>query len=182
MDIRYWTTGIVCALAFTGIGCNQIRNTSGEASGSTPYKVQRITLLTQTLTTGGDPLALYKEDLDLLSRRIQASAEDRWYLTAHKDGQNKQINHDLETIVSDIEDIGKISAAHPTDARLHNTLNTLRQDSDRMVASIKTYMTQDAQAGHDQWLNTVHQDMKTSQDHLTNFIKAKKPANNMAKL
>lgn len=173
MDIRASLCLVLCALAVTSIGCNQVGKSSADA-GSTPYKIQRITLSSQVADSGQDPLTIYNEDLTLLSRRVESSASDRWYLTSHRDGLNKQIKHDMETIQSDIADMSQMeNAPVASHTIVRGVVGRLKPDASRVTASVQAYMDQTTQAGHDQALATLRKDLQDSLKRLASIRKVK---------
>ena len=129
-------------------------------------------------------LADYDENFTHLTKRIQTSAEDKWYISAHKYNTDIQINFDLQAVQSDMETIAKIelplssSSAHLRDLRAG-----LQRNTDHLSTAVQAYLAPNDPAAHDASLKAVRQSLELNQKQYLAFKKLlNTPATTSAKI
>jgi len=129
-------------------------------------------------------VATYDEDLTRLARRIQASADDRWYVSSHKFVMNKQIGYDLSAVLADVDTIAKVELPQSSaSVGLRAMRATLKQEAERLSAAVQNYAAQTTQVANDQALPSVKQNLLVNQKRMVTIKKlAKMPTSSTAKL
>lgn len=198
MNIRYWSCLVAAALSMSLLGYKGFKQASpdGGAPSTAADKMVGVNLNlipVQTLQTVGSVhseqdfqklVATYEEDLTRLSRRIQASADDRWYVSSHKFVMNKQIGYDLSAVLADVDTITKVELPQSSaSARLRAMRATLKHDTERLSASVQNYAAQTTQLANDQALPPVKQNLLANQKRMVTIKKlAKLPTSTTVKL
>jgi len=198
MNTRYWLCLVAAALSIGLLGYKGFKPASpdGGAPSTTAAKMAGVNLNlipVQTLQTVGSVhseqdfqklVATYEEDLTRLSRRIQASADDRWYVSSHKFVVNKQIGYDLSMVLADVDTITKVELPQSSaSARLRAMRATLKQDTERLSASVQNYAAQTTQIANDQALPAVKQNLLANQKRMVTIKKlANMPTSSTATL
>jgi hypothetical protein len=195
MNVRVLPCLLIGALLMSTMGCHESK--PAVAAGSAASKAgsgggnllpaQALRTVGTTINTAKDfqkLVAAYEADLNQLSIRIEASAADRWYVSAHKFVMNQKIDYDLKMVANDVDTLTKADLpASKAAARLHGMMPGLQKDTDRLAASVQGYMAQTTQAANDQALPAVRQNVEKSRKELLTLKKlSKNPATTTAKI
>jgi len=129
-------------------------------------------------------VADYDENFTHLTKRIQASAEDKWYISAHKYNTDVQINFDLQAVQSDVETIAKIELPLSSgSARLRDLRTGLQHNTDHLSAAVQAYLAPNDPTAHEASLKAVRQSLELNQKQFVAFKKLlNTPATTSAKI
>ena len=129
-------------------------------------------------------VAAYDENFTHLTKRIQASTEDKWYISAHKYNTDVQINFDLQAVQSDVETIAKIEMpVSSSSARLRDLRTGLQHNTDNLSAAVQDYLAPNNPTAHDASLKAVRQSLELNQKQFLAFKKLlNTPATTSAKI
>ena len=129
-------------------------------------------------------LADYEENFTHLTKRIQASSKDKWYISAHKYNTDVQINFDLQAIQSDMETIAKIELPMSSkSAPLRDLRAGLQRNTESLSAAVQAYLAPNDPATHDASLTAVRKSLELNQKQFLAFKKlTTTPATTSAKI
>jgi len=117
-------------------------------------------------------VAAYDENFTHLTKRIQASSEDKWYISAHKYNTDVQINFDLQAVQSDMETIAKIELPlSANSAHLRDLRAGLQHNVDSLATAVQAYLAPNNPTAHDASLKAVRQSLELNQKQFLAFKK-----------
>jgi hypothetical protein len=199
MIVRFWPCMVIGALLLSNMGCkgsnetSAVSNSKGVVGGKTSDSRGNLLPVQSSHTTGSvisngkdlqKLLATYEEDLTHLAGRVQASADDRWYATAHKYNMDIQINFDLKYFMNDVDTLVK-SDLPPSavSVRIREQSVKLQQDTARLSEAVQAYLDQTTPAGREQWLTAIRQNVEITRKQLLVIKKlSAAPASTTAKI